>query len=112
MRVTEENWLDVLRVETGKSSNQAVANAVGVSRTAISLALAGKYRGQTDLLRDKIIAHFSGDVDCPHLGTSIALAECRGFQGAPLPMSCPNELRHWHACRQCEHFMGDEGLVA
>lgn len=107
MALPDAEWLDVLRAQAAKPgvTKQAIADELGVSRTAVSLLIAGKYTARTDKVEKKIanrvMALFAHRVWCPHLHTSITPDQCRAFCGAPMTMSDPAALRHWVACKKC-----------
>lgn len=96
-------WLTLLAEDVARTgSKAATARKVGVSRSAVSLALAGKYPAR-DLSRlaNKVLDALAGRVSCPHDGGDIARAACAERAAAPMPMSSPASLRAWTACRSC-----------
>jgi len=95
----EDRWLRILRDQCEQSSITDVAEKVGYGRSAISLALSGKYPGGTAKIAAKVIATFTDSVQCPHLGHDIIQAACADHQSRPMPTSDPAALRHWIACR-------------
>lgn len=99
----EPEWLSWLRARVeATGSMQKVADEVDISRTAVSLLLAGKYSAGTDKVAAKITAFSQGDrVWCPHLKVAIGAADCRTLNTAPMPMSDPAALKHWIACKSC-----------
>lgn len=103
-------WLELLRddvARTGSIGRTAVR--VGVSRTAVSLALAGKYPSGTGKLAAKVLAALSDRVACPHLGATIARAACADRASRPMPMSSAAELRAWSACQACPNKANQGG---
>ncbi len=98
-------WLTLLAADVAKTgSKAATARRVGISRTAVSLALAGKYPAEdTSRIEARVLAALAGRVPCPHEGTDIARPTCTDRSGRPMPMSSPAELRAWMACRTCLH---------
>lgn len=103
----DPEWMDVLRAEAAKpnTTKQAIADALGVSRTAISLLIAGKYTARTDKvtrkIADKVMDLYAHRRWCPHLHRSIAQSACTEHRSTPMPMSDPAALRHWVACKNC-----------
>lgn len=98
------HWLTLLAADVERSgSKAATARRVGVSRTAISLALKGTYPGDTGRLEAKVMAALAGRVPCPHDGTDIARDACAERSSSPMPMSGPAALRAWTACRTCSY---------
>ncbi|MBP1862168.1 helix-turn-helix domain-containing protein [Rhizobium herbae] len=103
----DPEWMDVLRAEAEKpnTTKQAIADALGVSRTAISLLIAGKYTARTDKvtrkIADKVMELYAHRRWCPHLHRSITPTACAEHRSMPMPMSDPVALRHWVACKNC-----------
>lgn len=95
------DWLTLLAEAVEASNKAAVGKELGVSRTAVSLLLLGKYPGKTDRMAARIMDRYAR-VDCPHTGKSVAPEHCRKFCG-PVPTSSPAALRQWRACLTCPH---------
>ena len=95
-------WLELLRTACAASNNQAVADEIGLSRTAISLVLNGKYPAKTDKIELKVMTRYAR-VQCPHLAQEITFADCRGYHAREAPTSSPFAMRHWRACQGCQH---------
>jgi len=95
-------WLDLLRaaVTAPGSSRQKVADALGMSRTAVSLVLDNKYPAKTDKIALKVMTVY-GHVQCPFLGQQISFAACREYHERDAPTSSPFAMRHWRACQRC-----------
>lgn len=104
----EPEWLSWLRERVAEvGSMQAVAEEVGISRTAISLLLAGKYTAGTDKVAAKITAFAQRDrVWCPHLKVALDASACANYAAAAMPMSDPAALKLWIACRGCPNRSG------
>ena len=95
-------WLDLLRNEVERSSVTAVAEQLGVSRSAISLTLKDAYPGKTDNIRDRVIEHY-GAVACPFMEATISREECQRHQGRQLSAHTAQRIRHWRACQSCRY---------
>ena len=92
----------------GRGGIAAVARKIGYARPSLSLYLSGRYpAGDTGAIEAAIVRALTGRVSCPHLGRDLSADECLGFASRPMPMSRPDALRHWHACRDCPHSKGD-----
>lgn len=94
------HWLDLLRDAVAASSITAVAERLGLSRTAVSLVLAGKYGAKTDRIEAKVLAAL-GQVHCPAQGADIPPDQCRTFREARAPMHNPIAMQHWRICQHC-----------
>jgi DNA-binding XRE family transcriptional regulator len=107
MPLADPEWLVALRDEAGKPNRtkQAIADELGISRTAVSLLCAGKYSAGMDKVARKIaplvMARYVNRVWCPHVRASITGTACEGHRTAPMAMSDPAALRQWAACRAC-----------
>lgn len=96
-------WLELLSAAVVASSMTAVAKRLGISRTAVSLVLAGKYGAKTDRIEAKVLAVIGNSVECPAMGKAIAMDRCREFHQARAPMHNPIAMQHWRACQRCSH---------
>lgn len=109
MSLADPKWVEVLRTEAEKPkrTKQAIANELGVSRTAISLICDGKYSARMDKvsakIAPKVMALYACKVWCPHLRDDLTPDACRHHATEPMPKSDPAKLRHWVACRNCPH---------
>lgn len=107
MPLPDPSWVDVLRAEAEKPgrSKQAIANELDISRTAVSLLIAGKYTARMDKvsakIAPKVMALYSNQLWCPHLRASIGPGVCASHHTAPMTMSDPDKLKQWAACRGC-----------
>ena len=96
------DWLALLSEEVDRTSITAAAHRIGYSRTAVSLALAGKYPGKPDKLAATVLAALDTLV-CPHLGLTVTPADCAAHSSGRAPTSSPGALRLWRACKGCPH---------
>ena len=94
------SWLELLTNAVNNSSKQAVADELGMSRTAISLVMNNKYPASTDKIAEKVTSLYSR-VNCPHTGENITIAQCKQNHTAPAPTSSPRAMRLWRACQTC-----------
>jgi hypothetical protein len=96
------DWLELLRMRVATlGSISAVARELRYSRTAISLALAGKYPAKSTTQLAAAVIAACMPCSCPFLGREITAGECRLFRTRPIPQSRPDELRHWAVCQDC-----------
>lgn len=98
---TSPNWQELLHKAVKATNCAEVARELGVSRTAVSLLINGKYAGDTRRMAERILNRF-GRTLCPCTGRRMSVAECRQT-AATMPTSSPGALRLWRACQQCEH---------
>lgn len=96
------DWMNLLRDAVAKTSITAVSEKLGVSRTAISLVLSGKYQAKTDRVAAKVLDVYAR-LTCTHTGAEITHADCRQMSASAVPTSSPQAMRHWRACQGCIH---------
>lgn len=95
--------LELLRAEIHRrGSIQGAANSIGVSRTALSLILGGKYPADTSRIEAKVLA-IAGRVECPHLGDLVRGDHCIATALGPCPSHTPQAAAAWRACLSCQH---------
>lgn len=102
MTATPVDWIDLLRAQVAAASLAAVADRVGLSRTTVSLVLAGKYPASTDNIAGKVRDAFAAR-HCPHLNAALAGDACQRFRDRAMPRSSARDLRHWRTCQTCSH---------
>lgn len=90
-----------LKQAVAETSITAVANKIGVSRTAISLIVADKYGADVKKVLAKFEAAYGG-VNCPYLAIDLTREQCRSYASKARP-SNPLGLAHWKACQNCIH---------
>ena len=73
-----------------------------VSRTLISLVLAGKYPARVERIAHRVRVAY-GQVECPFLAQTITFAACVEHHTRAAPTSSPFAMRHWRACQGCAH---------
>lgn len=107
MRALEAARLEVDRhnaANGGRGGIAAVARRIGMSRTALSLFLAGRYPARsTAAIEARILRTLTGCLLCPAIGGEVTPDECADVCARPVPTSSPRALRQWHICRACPH---------
>ena len=110
MTATTPRWRELLeQAKASGENNQTIANRLEVSRTMVSLALAGKYPSRIDAFAKRVLDAYDLFV-CPHLGERITGTQCRGYAVRPAPTSSARDARHWLACQTCPHVPKDVPL--
>lgn len=93
--------MKLLRNHCKATSITATAEELGVSRTAVSLVLSGKYPGKTEKMAERVMDALSR-VRCPYSGDMVRPSFCQDMAGK-IPTSSPGALRWWRCCQTCEH---------
>lgn len=102
-----KQWFELLEKAVAETSKTAVAKRIGISRTAISLVMNGKYPADTGKIAARVLDVFAV-VGCPYLGQEITQAECAAHAGRAIPTSSPRAVRHWKACQTCQNRPQEE----
>lgn len=100
--MSDPTALALLTAATTGVPHHVVAAKLGYSRTAVTLYLSGKYPGGVARLEARIVERLGG-VDCPFLGRTISNADCASHASRDCPSTSPMALRHWQACKTCDH---------
>ncbi|WP_423458012.1 hypothetical protein [Ottowia sp. VDI28] len=110
-----EAWFALLRsrVDAEGATQSAIAKTLGISGGALSQVLhgTGAYgtgAASTERIADRVI-HTFGRYPCPHLSAEageeqvITADQCRSHAHRAVP-STPRDVKHWQACRSCQHL--------
>lgn len=93
------DWLDALRKECLRTSQNKTAARLGVSSAMVSQALKGVYKGNIDTLKGRVMGELLGQtVDCPVLG-KISRMKCLKSRELPFAATNPQRVRLFKACR-------------
>lgn len=103
--LTTPKWRRLLQAAVEVASITDVAAKIGLSRTAISLVMGGKYPAKTDKIAARVLDVYDRIV-CPHSGDEITHIACRALSTSSVPTSSPQAMRHWRACQSCLHKGG------
>jgi hypothetical protein len=77
-----------------------VAERMGVSRVYVSRVMSGDIDPVPDKFIGRVLAALCR-VECPHLGRTLAPAECRAYAARPYRALAAAEVNHWRACQRC-----------
>ena len=83
-------------------SKARLADALGLSRTTVSLVLSGKYPGRPDAVYARAVEVFGGH-ECPASGQRISAYDCRMTRTAQPPVHNPHAMRRYRVCQSCRH---------
>lgn len=102
MSYQNERWFQLMADAVKATSKQSVADRIGVSRTAISLIINGKYPADTKHIAEKVMVLLDR-WHCPYLGTDITAEDCSSTHSGSTPSHDPARLAHRRMCRTCDH---------
>jgi hypothetical protein len=99
--------LTLMQQEAKRTSKTALAVLLGVSRTAISLVIGGKYPARNDAIFAAALAVLDRR-SCPYLGVQVEAIYCHDTNTGPTPTWDPSALAQRRMCQKCEHKPEDE----
>ena len=97
------DWLDLLRDAVARETIAGVAERVGLSRSTLSLVLAGKYPAKSLNNVEKKVRDALDRWPCPYYGLVIHATDCRAWRERPMPQSSARDIRFWRTCQGCPH---------
>ncbi|AFL76196.1 helix-turn-helix domain-containing protein [Thiocystis violascens] len=98
-----DDALALLHAEVARTDTVRTAERLGVSRTAVSLLINGKYTADPTRMY-ALIGDVLGGLHCPHLDADLSRDACRRWHGrATPPAQSAAAVAHWRACQQCPH---------
>lgn len=102
------SWLDALREQCQGRQIAEVASELGYSRGAISMALHGKYPGDTRHIQAAVERVYPGStVNCPVLG-ELARDKCLFHQSRPFGATSGVRVQLYRSCKTCPHHCHKE----
>lgn len=107
MSYQNERWYQLLRDSVNATSNDAVAQKLGISRTTVSLVVRGKYPADTKRIAAIVLSALDR-WHCPYLNTDITAEDCAAARSGPTPSHDPMRLAHRRMCRTCNHNTQNE----
>jgi hypothetical protein len=105
-------WIVLLAAEVEASNMTRAGERIGMSRSAVSLALANRYPSpNTTGVEQRVIEALDG-MSCPAQEAVISTDQCRAYRGRPAPTHNPMTMRAWRTCQNCpnnpNNAQGDE----
>lgn len=87
-------------IETDPRGSAGVAERLGVSRPYVSRVANFSMKTAPAAFIERVAAVYLR-VECPHLATTIAPAECRTYARREFRLISQFEVDHWRACQRC-----------
>ena len=91
---------ELLEKAAEAKSCQQIADELGVSRSAVSLVLRGKYPGRPEKIYRRAEEVY-GMLECPFLRKPITFLQCHDYHTREMPEDRAG-VRHWRACKSCD----------
>lgn len=102
-------WVQLLAAEVEASNRTEAGKRVGISRSAVSLALANKYPSpSTAGIERRVLVALDG-IACPAQEATISTEQCRAYRRRAAPTHNPMAMRAWLTCQNCPHNPANQG---
>jgi hypothetical protein len=103
-RNPENDWMDALREQVKRTSQQRAADRIGMSSSVVNQVLKGTYKGNLANVEARVRgALMNRTVKCPVLG-EISCKRCQDEQDRPFAPTNPARVAVFKACRNgCKH---------
>ena len=102
-------WIVVLANEVRATNRKMAGERIGVSRSAVSLALANRYPSPSTASIEKKVLQALDGLNCPAQQRTISIEECRDYRARPAPTQNPMSMRLWRHCQTCPHNPDRQG---
>lgn len=104
LSLNDDDWLSLLQqaVAADPRGRAGVAQRLGLSRSALSMVMAGSYPASTAHIAARVVELLVPRPTCPHTGEPLARTTCAVFSAAA-PINSPREMRQWRTCQTCGH---------
>lgn len=96
-------WVLLLAAEVARSNRTRAGARLGISRTAVSLALVNRYPSPSTAGIERRVLAKLGRLDCPAKGEAVTVIQCQEFREKPAPTHNPMAMQPWRACQRCPH---------
>ncbi|WIX34927.1 LysR family transcriptional regulator [Salinicola sp. JS01] len=102
-------WVELLAAEVEATNMTRAAERIGMSRSAVSLALANRYPSPNTTGVEQRVIEALDRMTCPAQGVEIDSQQCRRYRERETPTHNPMAMRAWRACQQCPHHPDNGG---
>ena len=102
-------WISLLADEVRVTNRKIAAERIGVSRSAVSLALANRYPSPSTASIEKRVLEALDGLKCPAQERTISVEQCRDYRTRPAPTHNPMAMRMWRHCQTCPNNPNRQG---
>ncbi|MCE8027514.1 hypothetical protein HOP54_02265 [Halomonas daqingensis] len=96
-------WILLLAAEVEATNRKLAGARIGMSRSAVSLALANRYPSPSTAGIERRVLEALDGIVCPAQGQTISTQQCREYRERPAPTHNPMAMRIWRTCQGCPH---------
>lgn len=96
-------WIHLLAREVEQSNRTKAGERIGMSRSAVTLALANRYPSPSTAAVERRVLDALGQIECVALGEVVTTEQCQSYRKRPAPTHNPMAMQCWRACQHCQH---------
>ncbi len=94
-------WVSLLAAEVEATNMTRAGERIGMSRSAVSLALANRYPSPNTTGVEQRVIEALDRMSCPAQGSDIDSSQCRRYRDREAPTHNPMAMRAWRTCQNC-----------
>lgn len=94
-------WVRLLASEVEQTNRTQAGQRIGMSRTAVTLALANRYPSPRTTNVERRVLDALGRIECVAIGEVITSEQCQNYRERRAPTHNPHAMQHWRACQHC-----------
>ncbi|MCY1290486.1 hypothetical protein D9M69_418620 [compost metagenome] len=94
-------WVRLLANAVEQTNRTLAGQRIGMSRTAVTLALANRYPSPSTAAVERRVLDALGRIECVAIGEVVTAEQCQSYRERPAPTHNPHAMRHWRACQHC-----------
>jgi hypothetical protein len=96
-------FVRLLAAEVAASTKIEAGKRIGMSRTAVCLILANRYRSSSTAGVERRVMEALGRLNCVALDNVVTNEQCQSYRKKPAPTHNPQTMQHWRACQDCKY---------
>ncbi|MCY1208171.1 hypothetical protein D9M72_197890 [compost metagenome] len=94
-------WVRLLANAVEQTNRTKAGERIGMSRTAVTLALANRYPSPSTAAVERRVLDALGRIECVAIGEVVTTEQCQSYRERPAPTHNPHAMQHWRACQHC-----------
>lgn len=94
-------WVRLLASAVEQTNRTKTGQRIGMSRTAVTLALANRYPSPSTAAVERRVLDALGRIECVAIDEVVTAEQCQSYRERPAPTHNPHAMQHWRACQHC-----------
>ncbi|SNT07082.1 hypothetical protein [Pseudomonas segetis] len=94
-------WINLLAREVEQSNRTLAGERIGMSRSAVTLALANRYPSPSTAAVERRVLDALSQIECVAIGETVTAPQCQSYRERQAPTHNPMAMQCWLACQRC-----------